>query len=192
MSMRCFAAIELDGAIQKKLGQLQGRFQREYRLRDPEIKWVRPGNIHLTLKFLGEVPDSQITQVCSAVSQAASQAKPFEIEIGDCGCFPPRGAARVMWVGVVAGIEPLAALQQELELSLIDLGFEPESRPFRGHLTLARIKNARVGHLVREVVEGVGPVSLGMQSAAEITVFQSQLARGGPTYIPLHHAPLSL
>lgn len=192
MSIRCFVAVELDRTIQKQLDRLQERFRRDHKINDSALKWVRSQNIHLTLKFLGEVPDRQIVDICAAVSQAASQSAPFDLEIGNCGCFPPRGSARVLWVGLTTGLEPLKTLQENLELSLLDLGFEPEHRPFSPHLTLARIKNAQIGRLLSDTVGSLDPLTVGGQSVAEITVFQSDLDRTGPTYTPLHHAPLSL
>ena len=190
MSFRCFIAVELEAAVREGLRRLQQKLQGKLDVSRSALKWVRPENIHLTLKFLGDVDDEQLRPICEAVTQTASEFEPFAIEVGDCGCFPPRGSARVLWVGIRDGAEALEELQGDLEKRLAAVGFAPEGRKFTAHLTLARIKQAQAGYAAREIVEGMTTASLGEQEVDEIKVFQSELSKSGPTYTVLHHAVL--
>jgi len=190
MTIRCFIAIELDEGIRGELGRLQDRLRRRLQLNDKAVKWVRPENVHLTLKFLGDVEDRLVPDICSVVSEAAGEIAPFTFEVADCGCFPRNGAARVLWVGVKQGREDLLQLQEMVELYLADIGFPPEERRFSAHLTLGRIKNAEAGRLVHNVVAEVEPIRLGCRDVSEITVFQSELTQSGPIYTALHHGKL--
>jgi RNA 2',3'-cyclic 3'-phosphodiesterase len=190
MAIRCFIAIELDESTQRELGKIQSRLRDEAGLKDRSINWVRPENIHLTLKFLGEVDDADIPLVCEAASSAAGEFLPFEFEIGSVGCFPPGGSARVLWAAVTAGEEQIVPIHRKLDELLHKLGFPLEGRRFAAHLTLARIKNIRVGHEVREGLEGFTIPKVIVQSVSTLTVFQSVLSRGGPTYTAMHHAEL--
>ena len=189
MSIRCFIAIELEEVIHKNLSKLQSRLQKKL-LHDSKIRWVKPDRIHLTLKFLGDVADTAIPEICTAVSQAAALNQPFDFEIGNCGCFGSADSARVLWVGVTGGQEDLETLHQAVDTNLANIGFSPERRKFNPHLTLARIRNAATGRNARKIVEKLDPTILGAQNASEITVFQSNLTPAGPIYTPLHHAPL--
>ena len=190
MSFRCFIAVELEAAVREGLRRLQQQLQGKLDVSRSALKWVRPENIHLTLKFLGEVDDGQLPSICEAATRAASEFEPFAIEVGDCGCFPPQGSARVLWVGICQGAEALERLQRGLDEQLDVVGFAPEGRKFTPHLTLARINLAQAGYAVREIVEGMAAPRLGEQEVAEIKVFQSELSKSGPTYTVLHHAVL--
>jgi len=190
MSIRCFIAIELEEWLRKEIALLQDKLRRKLSIEDKSCKWVRPENIHLTLKFLGEVEDTLIAEICSGVVEAVQDFEPFEFEVADCGYFPPRGAARVLWIGVKEGQQELEKLQAEVDRSMEKLGFAPENRKFSAHLTLARIKNMQTGRKVSERVESLEPVSLGRQNVGEVTVFQSELTGKGPIYTALNRGKL--
>ena len=111
--------------------------------------------------------------------------------VGGCGCFPPQGPARVLWVGIIDGRLELKQLAKRVDHWVNKLGFPLEKRAFSGHLTLARIRQANAGKAARNVVEQTSLETLGQQSVSAITVFQSDLKPGGPIYTPLHHAPLT-
>ncbi|MFC1782162.1 RNA 2',3'-cyclic phosphodiesterase [Planctomycetota bacterium] len=191
MSIRCFIAIELNDAIQRKLGRLQNRLGGKLH-HPPGITWVKPDHMHLTLKFLGDVDDTVINDVCSAASEAAAQVVPFEFELGSVGCFGSAASTRVIWVGVTTGLSHLEKLHQSVDKQLAQIGFPPERRKFSPHLTLARVRNVKVGSAVRPAVDKLEPISFSAQNVSEITVFQSDLSSGGPVHTPLHHAPLKL
>lgn len=191
MSIRCFIAIELDEPIKTQLEKQQRMFRKRLSGNESAIKWVPPNNIHLTLKFLGNVADQDIPEICDAVSHAASEFQPFSFTVGTCGCFPPKGLARVLWIGIIDGQSELKQLAKRIDHWTNKLGFPLETRAFNGHLTLARIRQANAAKAVARTVEQMPVETLGRQTVSQITVFQSELKPGGPIYTPLHHAPLT-
>jgi len=191
MTIRCFIAIELDQDIRGELAQLQKHLRKKLPGNESSITWVNPDHIHLTLKFLGEVADPLVPEICAAVSAAAAQCAPFDIEIGNLGCFPPHRPARVLWVGIRNGQDDLAALAEAVDIYLSELDFPPENRKFSAHLTLARIKHENAGRATRNVVEKTDPFTFGSQSVTALTLFQSQLTPRGSIYTPLHYASLT-
>jgi len=185
--MRTFVAVELDESIRRGLSKLQDRL-RQF---DRAVRWVRPESIHLTIKFLGEVPDQQIADVCAGVDEAATASSGFEISVAGAGCFPPRGPARVVWAGLTEPTGRLAACQQACEQALGRLGFAPEARAFHPHLTLGRVKQASSGPDLRPAIERLADFGGGRQRVVELVLFESQLRREGAIYVPLHRARLT-
>jgi len=186
-TMRCFVAIELPEAVQRRLARLQQALG----WAGSGVKWVRAEQIHLTLKFLGEVPDGQVPAVCEAVQAVAARHGSMTLAVSGVGCFPQRGAARVVWVGIMNPPEALIACQQELERALEELGFAAETRPFHPHLTLGRVKNVQTGYELRRRIESHGTFEAGTFPADELIVFESVLQRTGPVYTPLARCALS-
>lgn len=182
--MRCFVAIELPAAIREKLAE----FQRRLAPLDSQVRWTRPENIHLTLKFLGEVADGQIGEVCSTAIAVASRLPPIAVEVAGCGCFPPRGAARVIWAGVVGASPELAACQRACGDAFAELGFPPEERAFRPHLTIGRARDPRGSREARTALDRVSSIAAGTFTATEMVVFQSVLSGSGSTYAALARA----
>jgi 2'-5' RNA ligase len=188
MSIRSFVAIELDTAITKKLGKWQSKLKEKLPVDASGINWVDPTKIHLTLKFLGDVDDASVMEICDAVNMAASEFSPFEIEVGGCGCFPPKGSARVVWAGITRGSDELIAYQQTLDNYLNEVGFPLEARRFSPHLTLARIKKPALGYAIQDMVKTMDLEVPSIQPVRELIVFQSVLTRQGPEYTAMHHA----
>jgi 2'-5' RNA ligase len=179
--MRCFIAIDIDDTIRAGLGDLQRTLAAEADVRKGDVKWVRPEAMHLTLKFLGEIGDQQLVDVCREVGNIAGRHKSFELEVGSVGCFGGR-SARVVWVGAGMNCPSLLQLQQDLEHGLEQAGCPRESRRFSGHLTLCRIRNPRAGAKLAKMVESYRDFSLGTVAAASIAVYQSRLMPEGPVY----------
>jgi len=190
MNIRCFIAIEIEEPIREEIARVQQRLRKELRGNEPGIKWVPPENIHLTLKFLGNVADQDIPEICAAVSRAASECSPFSFSVGTCGSFPPNRPARVLWIGITEGQPELKQFAKRVDHWVNKLGFPLEKRAFSGHLTLARIRQSNAGKAVSHAAEQTAVDNLGVQTVSAITVFQSDLRPGGPIYTPLHHAPL--
>jgi RNA 2',3'-cyclic 3'-phosphodiesterase len=135
--IRSFVAIELPEEAKKGLTRLRKELERdEHRF----VKWVDPQGIHLTLKFLGNVPSERVTEIAEAVKKAVQGISPFLLEISGLGAFPSLKQARVLWVGVGGELDKLSTLQQNIDSALAALGFAKEERPFVAHLTLARIR----------------------------------------------------
>ncbi len=195
MALRSFIAIELEKSVKGSLGRLARNLQ-DMGLDDRSIKWVRPESMHLTLKFLGDVEDRLVLELSNKLSEMAGQFDPFDIEVAGLGCFPLGGAARVLWCGITQGAEDLQALAEAIDIGANELGFALEGKRFSPHLTLARIKNARTGHEIREFLEkqnGANDAAysqMGRQSVTGIALIHSDLTRSGPVYTPMHHATL--
>jgi len=135
--IRSFIAIELPDEVKSALDQLQAQLKTGDQL---PVKWVDPYNIHLTLKFLGNIDVNKVREITGAMEAAAQGISPFKLEVKDLGVFPNLKRVRVVWVGVSGEVAQLNQLQQRIESNLSPLGFAPESRSFTPHLTLARVR----------------------------------------------------
>ena len=135
--IRSFIAIELPQKVQHGLGQLRSELERD---EHPFVKWVNPESIHLTLKFLGNIPFKQVEEIAKAMGEAFRGIPPFHLEISGVGAFPNINRPRVIWVGIIGEIDKLLSLQQNIDSALAPFGFAKEERPFVPHLTLARIR----------------------------------------------------
>ena len=135
--IRSFIAIELSEEVKDGLTQLRSELERA---EHTFVKWVQPGGIHLTLKFLGNILSKQVTEVVKAMEEAAQGISPFHLEISGLGAFPNLKRPAVLWVGIGGEIDKLLRLQQNIDSALAPFGFAREERPFVPHLTLARIR----------------------------------------------------
>jgi 2'-5' RNA ligase len=178
--MRCFVAIDIDEDIRRQIGQLQKKLQKNLSVGESEIKWVDPELIHLTLKFIGDVPDRDINELCAIVSDVAAAHNVFSVDVNGLGYFgsPPR----VAWVGIESPPE-LIDLQKELDERLSMTGLAPEdNKAFHGHLTLCRSKNYKAGRKLQHLLDDYGPVELGIQTVDTVCVYTSELTKQGPVY----------
>lgn len=185
--MRLFVAIDIEPHVRVRIKQIQNRLAQTLDLSDKQVKWVHPEQIHLTLKFLGDVKDKLLTQVCDVVKRTASEFECFDFEVRGLGAFGR--PARVVWAGMSA-CPPMMQLQTELESRFAELGWDPESRPFAGHLTLCRVKNVSAGRVLADAVEPYQDETLGQVSVTEIVLYQSQLTSAGPCYTAVCRAAL--
>lgn len=180
--IRSFIAIELPQNVQSGLGQIRSELERA---EHPFIKWVNPESIHLTLKFLGNIPFNRVTEIAKAMDEATQGASPFHLEISGLGGFPNLKQPRVIWVGIKGEIDKLLSLQQNIDSALALLGFVREERYFMPHLTLARIKERAspaerksLGELVVSTrFETSYPINVGA-----ISLMRSQLTPEGAVY----------
>ncbi|MHC4204533.1 MAG: RNA 2',3'-cyclic phosphodiesterase [Planctomycetota bacterium] len=182
--MRCFIAINIDEQIRKALARLQNELQGKADIKRSDAKWVNPENIHLTLKFLGEIKDEQVVEVCNITGDVAGRHESFELGVESVGHFGGR-SARVLWVGTGQNCEKLLQLQQDLEQQLDLAGWPREARKFSGHLTLCRIRNARAGIKLARMISEHKDFKLGTMPADSVSVYQSQLTPQGPIYTVL-------
>jgi 2'-5' RNA ligase len=182
--MRCFIAIEIDEEIQTALAALQKDLIRGVDIRKGDVKWVHSNAMHLTLKFLGEVRDNQIVEVCNIAKEVAESHNAFDLSIGQVGHFGG-DSARVLWVGAGLDCAALLGLQQDLEERLDLAGWPKENRKFSGHLTLCRIRNAAAGFKLARLTEKYKDFDLGAIRCDTITVFESRLTPDGPIYASL-------
>ena len=191
--MRVFIAIDIDEQIRETLGDLQQQLQSKARLENVkkgDVKWVNPENVHLTLKFLGEIKDQQIVEVCDIVKDVAGRHGSFDIDVESVGHFGGR-SARVLWVGAGQGNKNLLELQKDLDSQLARAGWPEETREFAGHLTLCRVRNPRAGVILAQISQDYEDIKLGVISADSVPVYQSRLTPAGPVYILLGNYKLS-
>jgi len=135
--IRSFIAIELPEEVKPALARLQSTLKAG---NSAPVKWVDPYSVHLTLKFLGYVRESQLDAITAAMETAVRGTAPFHLELKELGTFPGGRRVRVVWVGLGGEVEPLTRIQQGLEAELSKLGFAREERAFTPHLTLGRVR----------------------------------------------------
>jgi 2'-5' RNA ligase len=185
---RLFVAVELPGQLRRVLDDLQHELQRHIQ----GLRWVRPEGIHLTLKFLGEMPEARVDDIKAAVANAAAGVPRHELSLGQLGTFGNRGAPRVLWLDLRGDLDTLNLLQSRVDASLASAGFPRESRPFAAHLTLARVRpeTARdVAGALADAMRTVEPPS-GSLPVRQISLMLSRLGPGGAVYKRLGAWPL--
>jgi len=187
--MRLFVAADLPGAVRDALAAEHARLNSALAGSGSSLKWVKPEHAHLTLVFLGNVEDARVPSVVDAVGADVDIA-PFDAVFEGAGVFPPRGAPRVLWIGVAAGARELVELQRVLAARIAALDLALEDRAFHPHLTLARWRESR--HSDRSGALAAAP--RGVVARARIdgaTLYQSRLSSSGPTYTSLARANLT-
>ena len=177
-TFRAFIAVDLPESVKSFLSEAQKALKR-YGFR---VKWIRPQNIHLTLKFLGDTATVDINKIAEAMRLAASECPGLSLAARGIGVFPNVRRPRVIWAGLDGQLETLADLQRALEAQLADLGFARDSRPFKSHLTLGRVKGKIAPDQIKTAMEklkGFESESFGIN---EIVLFKSELRPAGAVY----------
>jgi 2'-5' RNA ligase len=157
---------------------------------DADLKPVAAANLHVTLAFLGNVPDEATPRLREAIVDASAPERAFSIEAHGLGSFPSGGAPRVLWIGL-RGCEPLARIVDRLRPLLAAIGVETEDRPFSPHLTLARARSSRGSSLVRAFVEARKDAAFGRLRVADVRLNRSTLSPKGPRYDVVESVPLA-
>jgi 2'-5' RNA ligase len=185
--IRTFIAVAVSAEVRERASDLVERL----RASGADVNWVRPENMHLTLKFLGDVVDSQLGDVCSAVARAAARVAPFEATCRGAGAFPDVRRPRTIWIGVERGAQEMVALHAAIEAALAPAGFPNDHRPYHPHLTIGRLRRSGRGqHRLSELIERNSEFQAAAARVAEAVVFSSVLQKAGPTYDVLARAPL--
>jgi len=180
VTIRAFVAVLLPEAVRDRIHRTAAGL----RARAASVAWVRADNLHLTLRFLGEVEPTALGAINGALAQAAGTVAPFPVTLGGLGGFPGPRAPRVVWVGVTEGGGGLVALHAGVEAALGAVGVTPEGRAYHPHVTLGRARGGRSGPDVGgprdEGWGGLGPLRV-----EAIHLMRSELARGGARYSTL-------
>jgi 2'-5' RNA ligase len=189
-TIRAFIAIELPAELRKQLAQLQKMLKTD---NQPPIKWVKPDGMHLTLKFLGNIPTSDIDRITAAMTNAVKQIPPFYLQTESLGAFPNLKRVQVVWVGLGGEVDKLKRLQQILETCLAQLGFAAEQRRFKPHLTLARL-GREVSPSGRQdfgkLISATGLETSDRIRVNSIILIRSQLTKAGAIYTRISSAIL--
>lgn len=159
-------------------------------LREEKIKWVDPGNVHLTLKFFGETPESNIPLISASLDQAARETPAFGFDIRDTGIFGSRYQPRVIWLGIVPH-EDIVILAENIFGRLAAAGIPRDRQNFVPHLTLGRIKFLEDKKTFRQVIGKHGQVYIQKEEVKEFHLFESILRPQGPLYSILETYKLS-
>ncbi|UCH33317.1 MAG: RNA 2',3'-cyclic phosphodiesterase [Armatimonadota bacterium] len=180
--MRAFVAVNLDGNLRQAIGEAQGSLRRT----GGDVKWVRPDNMHLTLKFLGWVDDARLAPIVEAVRPAVEAEAPFRLRIEGTGGFPSATAPRVIWVGVKEGAEELARLAERVEAALEPLGFDREARGFSPHVTVGRCRSAGGRDGLAAEIRAMRERPFGEMEVRRVELMRSDLRPTGPIYTSQH------
>ena len=183
--MRCFVAVDLAPALRQPLLRLLRDLPRSR-----EVRWCSENQLHITLKFLGDVEDAHVPRVCEAVSTAAAKVQPFPIRLTGLGCFPSPRNPRVLWCGVE---DPDCGCARWLELAdplFSDLGFDRETRAFTPHVTLGRSKGRGGGAVMQDVLDNATAPRPVEMTVEEVVLFESRLLPQGAQYTAVHTAKL--
>jgi 2'-5' RNA ligase len=177
--LRVFYAVELPAEVRLSAAAHIAR------LRDAvpgvRVSWEREEKLHITLKFLGEIAQSRLQTLAGAASQAVRSTKPFTLALEGAGAFPSRGLPRILWLGITDASGLLAQLQGNLEEECERAGFAREERPFRPHLTIARIRAPQAARKLARVHQESGFEAMGF-SVNELVLMRSELGKSGSSY----------
>ena len=188
MGQRVFFALNIDEATR---GRIVSTAERLYS-QPGRVNWTKSQNLHVTMNFIGDVPDKRIAELCDLAREAVSgwDADRDEVTftIGPLICFPPGRRPRMIWAPVRQGDDVVASLHGALNQALATGGWPSESRPFKGHVTVARIKDADIEAAVGQLPDD----DLGTVTETELTLYESKLTHIGPIYSPLASIPLAL
>ena len=186
-TIRTFIAIELPAKIIDGLKEIQD----ELKDGTNKVTWVKPENIHLTIKFLGDIAADKIDSIAGLLESAAAKSHSFDISVKGVGSFPTIDNPRVLWVGIEESNVNLAALYNNIEDALSVIGFAKEDRPFKPHLTLGRIKFLKDRKGLKEWIERFKDITLGQYMVDSICLFQSMLTPEGAVHIKLEKIELT-
>jgi 2'-5' RNA ligase len=185
-TLRAFIAIELPEQISREIAAIQ----RQLKAYDLKLRWVKAHNIHLTLKFLGDIAPASVDKIVDAILAAADHVSAFELMVQGLGVFPGIRRPKVLWTGLGGDTERLVHLQHDLEDSLAQDGFAKEKRAYKGHLTLGRFKGpVDPAELIR-IMEAEGLFEPLRLPVDEIVLMQSRLKPDGAAYSPLARVSL--
>ena len=192
MMLRSFIAVEIPAEIQSAIAHSIASFKKT--LPKPLIRWVAPQNVHLTLKFLGDVSPANLERLAEAIKVEAASHEIFSMSVGGLGAFPTHGRARVIWIGLDAP-PALAALQRGVDAVAAKLGYPTEERPFSPHLTIGRVaQNASASDLQRihAALDATKVGILGTVRVQAVHIFKSDLQPGGSVYTLLYSLSMKI
>ncbi len=185
---RTFIGIAIPAVQRTRLGRLQSLIAPDL----PGARWVEPAMFHLTLAFLGDVPDVDLNPVCRAVGAAIGGSGPFTLNLQSLGAFPDPSRPRVVWVGITGpGLDALAELRKSVVRAVDEAGYPPDDDRFSAHVTIGRIRGGKgPGPDLAPLVAHYRTWSAGNFPVAEVVTYASTLTPEGPAYMALATAPL--
>ncbi len=182
-TLRAFFALELPAAARDRAAEATLAL---HRAMPTGVRWTKPENLHLTLKFLGDVSAEQVPRLISRADAKLRRVPPFEVELAGFGALPNARAARILWLGVAKGSRETARIARKLDAAAASIGVERERRPFRAHLTVGRLRPP-----ARAPIESVEAPSGIAFCVEEVILYESRLSSEGARYILLARLPLT-
>lgn len=185
--VRAFLAMTIPQKVRQKVGVLIHEFQQKA----PEVHWIAPERLHVTLYFFGEIEEHLLLEeVAPILQQALATEPPLELSCGGIGVFPNWKYPKVIWSGITGDTDRLLLLHEHIGHVLKPFKIKKDRRLFRPHLTIGRAEKIRKdAHIVR-LVEQLGPIEFGHIPVKDLTLFRSELTKEGPIYTPLRVLPL--
>ena len=180
-TIRAFIAVEIDPETRQKISALISGLKKS----NADVKWITEDQMHLTLKFLGNIEQSKIQEISEALKPVADNFKPFSISLSNIGGFPNLDHPKVIWLGIDKGAKELKNLAEKIESGLEKFDFRKESREFKSHLTLGRVKSSKNMLNLVKLLKETGFSSETDISINELILFQSTLTPKGATYTVL-------
>jgi len=183
--IRSFVCLDVPSDVKGRIEAVQAKLKRI----SADVSWTRPANVHLTLKFLGDVEEARMRNLGDVLDEIAQRYAPFEVMTERMGVFPRADRPRVLWIGVRDERGVLQALAADVEEVFARQGFAREERPFTAHLTIGRVRSERSAReLVRLFLAEDFPSTRFL--VTELLLMRSDLRPEGALYTPLHRAPL--
>jgi len=179
-TIRCFLAVETSEAVRRSLEELVTRLD----LPHFHVRWVQPKNMHLTLRFLGDITERDVFEVSRAAHEAVIDVPPFRVRFRGLGTFPPAGNPRVVWMGL-EDERPVVRLEREVSRRLSGSGLPSPDKPFRAHLTLGRVKSQRGIQELKKHLERNRAVETEEMAVERISLVRSVLRPSGPLHTVL-------
>jgi 2'-5' RNA ligase len=182
MNRRLFVALEPPEPVRRRLAAMQAGMRRAAGAASGGVRWVAPEGIHLTLQFLGAVPEERVAAVECALAEAAAGSGALHLEVRGAGGFPSARRPRVLWAGLAGDVEPLAALAAGIGRQLAPLGYAPEERAFSAHLTLGRAREGRGAPGLAAAIAAAAEQEGAPWRASEVCLVESHLSPTGARY----------
>ncbi len=184
--MRAFVGIGLPEPCRAAIDRALSAFRKD----SGRIAWVRERNLHVTLKFLGEIRPDQVDGLAALLADAAAGVPPFDVDVTGAGAFPTLRAPRVLWIGIREPLELVGKLQQNIETALSRSGFPREDRPFHPHVTAGRVKGALPPGWGDRFVGALSGIRFGSARVESFQLYDSRLSPAGATYTVVREIPL--
>ena len=190
LGVRLFVAVDVGDAVRREVTRVVATLasQLEATKKPPKVTWVKPAALHVTIRFIGEVDRPEVERV-QALLAAPIEIEPFSLEWRGVGTFPNKKHPRALWLGVIDGAAPLAAVEAEVSRRLADTSIEMSDKAFLPHLTIGRVKMAGEGIDWPKLLQGA-EVKRVRSIVDRVTLYRSQLSQFGPNYTGLVSAPL--
>lgn len=186
MAIRTFLALDLDTPTRRSIAAAAGQLP----VGESKMRWVQPQNLHVTMKYLGDVPDADVMDICRAVEDAAARLAPVEFDVVGLECTPSRGPVKMVWAGVREETGMLARTFAGLESAMEAMGFDVERRAFRPHVTVARVRYCEDPAGLRQATAQLADMEFGTLDCDEVVVYSSQPTKVGPEYAAMARCKL--